>query len=127
MDTITTITERLGRVINTRLVFRTSRGSNPAGDSLSESFPAFLLHLPGFYSPIQANTALTMPLHRILSDDISKFGPSGWHRFRFLKQCLFYGMGLLVPLPTPNLEDQDSVFITPRDRGAQFDRLLRPV
>jgi hypothetical protein len=27
-----------------------------------------LLLLPGFYSPIQAKTALTMPLHRILSD-----------------------------------------------------------
>jgi hypothetical protein len=30
-----------------------------------------LFLLPGFYSPIQAKTALTMPLHRILSDAIS--------------------------------------------------------
>jgi hypothetical protein len=30
-----------------------------------------LLLLPGFYSPIQAKTALTMPLHRILCDAIS--------------------------------------------------------
>jgi hypothetical protein len=49
---------------------------------------------------------------------------------------LFYGVGLLAPRPTPNLEDQVSVFITPRDRGAQlypqalgthFGRLLRPI
>jgi hypothetical protein len=33
--------------------------------------PPFLLLLPGFYSPIQAKTVLTMPLHRILSDAIS--------------------------------------------------------
>jgi hypothetical protein len=41
-----------------------------------------------------------------------------------------------VVSPTPNLEDQVSVFVTPRDRGAQlnpqalgthFGRLLRPI
>jgi hypothetical protein len=46
----------------------------------------------------------------------------------------FYGAGLLVQRPTPNLEDQVSVFMTPGDRMAQlypqalgthFSRLLR--
>jgi hypothetical protein len=32
----------------------------------------------------------------------------------------FYGAGLLVQRPTPNLEDQVSVFMTPRDRVAQL-------
>jgi hypothetical protein len=45
-----------------------------------------------------------------------------------------YGSGLLVQRPTPNLEDQASVFMTPGDRVAQlypqvlgthFSRLLR--
>jgi hypothetical protein len=46
----------------------------------------------------------------------------------------FYRAGLLVQRPTPNLEDQASVFMTPGDRVAQlypqvlgihFSRLLR--
>jgi hypothetical protein len=46
----------------------------------------------------------------------------------------FYGAGLLVQRPTPNLEDQISVFMTPGDRvtqlypqtlGTHFSRLLR--
>jgi hypothetical protein len=46
----------------------------------------------------------------------------------------FYGVRLLAPSPTPNLEDQASEFLSPRDRVAQlypqaldfpFSRLLR--
>jgi hypothetical protein len=46
----------------------------------------------------------------------------------------FYSAGLLVQRPTPNLEDQASIFMTPGDRVAQlypqalgthFSRLLR--
>jgi hypothetical protein len=33
---------------------------------------------------------------------------------------IFYGAELLVQRPTPNLEDQASVFMTPRDRVAQL-------
>jgi hypothetical protein len=52
----------------------------------------------------------------------------------FRNNNLFYRAGLLVQLPTPNLEDQTSVFMTPGDRVAQlypqalgthFSRLLR--
>jgi hypothetical protein len=32
----------------------------------------------------------------------------------------FYGVGLLAPRPTPNLEDQVSVFMTPGGRVAQL-------
>jgi hypothetical protein len=32
----------------------------------------------------------------------------------------FHGVGLLAPRPTPNLEDQVSVFVTPGDRVAQI-------
>jgi hypothetical protein len=43
-----------------------------------------------------------------------------------LNNFLFYRVGLLVPRPIPIPEDQDSVFISPRDRVAtQFSRLLR--
>jgi hypothetical protein len=39
--------------------------------------------------------------------------------------AVFYGVGLLAPRPTPSLEDQVSVFMTPRDRVAQlFPRAL---
>jgi hypothetical protein len=34
--------------------------------------------------------------------------------------AVFYGVGLLAPRPTPNLEDQVSVFMTPGDRAAQL-------
>jgi hypothetical protein len=34
--------------------------------------------------------------------------------------AVFYGVGLLAPRPTPNLEDQVSVFMTPGDRVAQL-------
>jgi hypothetical protein len=53
---------------------------------------------------------------------------------RFRNNNLFYGAGLLVQRPTPNLEDQVSVFMTPGDRvtqlypqalGIHFSRLLR--
>jgi hypothetical protein len=52
----------------------------------------------------------------------------------FRNNNLFCGAGLLVQRPTPNLEDQASVFMTPGDRVAQvypqalgnhFSRLLR--
>jgi hypothetical protein len=36
------------------------------------------------------------------------------------EQKFFYGVGLLAPRPTPNLEDQVSVFMTPADRVAQL-------
>jgi hypothetical protein len=102
-----------------------------------------LLLLPGFYSPIQQ--------HRLNYAS----PPDPIRRYFFSvsnPQCLqillnigidsgfltvsFYGVGLLAPRPTLNLEDQGSVFITPRDTGAQlyplalgthFGRLLRPV
>jgi hypothetical protein len=32
----------------------------------------------------------------------------------------FYGVGLSIPRPTPNLEDQASVFMTPGDRMTQL-------
>jgi hypothetical protein len=38
----------------------------------------------------------------------------------FLTITYFYGAGLLVQRPTPNLEDQISVFMTPGDRVAQL-------
>jgi hypothetical protein len=47
---------------------------------------------------------------------------------------IFYRVGLLAPRPIPNLEDQASVFISPRgrvaqlypqERGTHFSRLLR--
>jgi hypothetical protein len=50
------------------------------------------------------------------------------------QQFSFYRVGLLVPRPTPTLEDQASVFISPRGRVDQlypqapathFSRLLR--
>jgi hypothetical protein len=59
---------------------------------------------------------------------------SGWISWRLLNNFLFYRVGLLVPRPTPTLEDQASVFISPRGRVAQlypqargthFSRLLR--
>jgi hypothetical protein len=34
--------------------------------------------------------------------------------------AVFYGVGLLAPRPTPNLEDQVSVFMTPRNRVVQL-------
>jgi hypothetical protein len=34
--------------------------------------------------------------------------------------AVFYGVGLLAPHPTPNLEDKISVFMTPVDRVAQL-------
>jgi hypothetical protein len=34
--------------------------------------------------------------------------------------AVFYGVVLLAPRPTPNLEDQVSVFMTPGDRVAQL-------
>jgi hypothetical protein len=38
----------------------------------------------------------------------------------------FYRVGLIAPRPTPILEDQASVFISPRGRVAtHFSRLLR--
>jgi hypothetical protein len=52
----------------------------------------------------------------------------------FRNNKIFYGARLLVQRPTPNLEDQASVFMTPGDRVAQlypqapgthFSRLLR--
>jgi hypothetical protein len=40
----------------------------------------------------------------------------------------FYGVGLLTPRPTPNLEDQASVFMTPEDRVAQlYPHTLVPI
>jgi hypothetical protein len=33
---------------------------------------------------------------------------------------IFYGVGLLAPRPTPNLEDQVLLFMTPGDRVAQL-------
>jgi hypothetical protein len=54
--------------------------------------------------------------------------------FVFRNNNLFFGAGLSVQRPTPNLEDQVSVFMTPRDRvvqlypqalGTNFSRLLR--
>jgi hypothetical protein len=39
---------------------------------------------------------------------------------RFQNSSFFYGVGLLAPRPTPNLEDQVSVFMTPGDRVAQL-------
>jgi hypothetical protein len=48
--------------------------------------------------------------------------------------CFFYDVGFIAPRPTPNLEDQASVFMSPGDRVAQlyplapafpFSRLLR--
>jgi hypothetical protein len=38
----------------------------------------------------------------------------------FLNNNLFTGIGLLVQRPTPNLEDQASVFMTPGYRVAQL-------
>jgi hypothetical protein len=35
-------------------------------------------------------------------------------------QQVFYGVGLWTPRLTPNLEDQASIFVTPRDRVAQL-------
>jgi hypothetical protein len=50
-------------------------------------------------------------------------------RLNFLEasqQFSFYRVGLLAPLPTPTLEDQASVFISPRGRVAtHFSRLVR--
>jgi hypothetical protein len=59
---------------------------------------------------------------------------NGWISCRLLNNFLFYRVGLLAPRPTSALEDQASVFISPRDRvtqlcpqapGTQFSRLLR--
>jgi hypothetical protein len=73
-----------------------------------------LLLLPGFYSPFQAKTALTMPLHRILSDAIS-FAPSrksfcllghlNWVRpagidSGFLTMSFLWG-GVVILMPNP--------------------------
>jgi hypothetical protein len=43
-------------------------------------------------------------------------GPGLWFR----NNNLFYRAGLLVQRPTPNLEDQASVFMIPGDRVAQL-------
>jgi hypothetical protein len=40
--------------------------------------------------------------------------------FLRFRNSSFYGVGLLAPRPTPNLEDQVSVFMTPGDRVAQL-------
>jgi hypothetical protein len=40
--------------------------------------------------------------------------------WRLLNNFLFYRLGLLASGPTPNLEDQTSVFISPRGRVAQL-------
>jgi hypothetical protein len=40
--------------------------------------------------------------------------------WRLLNNFLFYRVGLWAPRPTPNLEDQASVFISPRGRVAQL-------
>jgi hypothetical protein len=37
-----------------------------------------------------------------------------------LNDICFYEMGSLVLCPTPNIEDQTSVFMTPRDRVARY-------
>jgi hypothetical protein len=39
---------------------------------------------------------------------------------RFRNSSFFKGVGLLAPRPTPNLEDQVSVVMTPGDRVAQL-------
>jgi hypothetical protein len=48
-----------------------------------------------------------------------KSGP-GLPCWGFHKKNRFCGAGLLVHRPTPNLEDQASIFMTPRDRVAQL-------
>jgi hypothetical protein len=63
----------------------------------------------------------------------AQFGP--WHALLgFRNNNLFYRAGLLVQGPTPNLEDQVSVFMTPGDRvshlyhqalGTHFSCLLQ--
>jgi hypothetical protein len=51
----------------------------------------------------------------------AQFGP--WPPLlEFRNNNLFYGAGLLVQRPTPNLEDQASVFVTPGDRVTQLYR-----
>jgi hypothetical protein len=54
-----------------------------------------------------------------LNDPTAHIGP--WPPLlRFRDSSFFYGVGLLAPRPTPNLEDQVSVFMTPGDRVAQL-------
>jgi hypothetical protein len=72
-------------------------------------------------------------IHHHMAGSTAQIGP--WPLFLgFRNNNLFYGAGLLVQRPTPNLEDQASVFMTPGDRVAQlypqalgthFSRLLR--
>jgi hypothetical protein len=59
---------------------------------------------------------------------------NGWISWRLLNNFLFYRVGLLAPRPNSTLEDQASVFISPKGRVAQlypqvpgihFSRLLR--
>jgi hypothetical protein len=65
-----------------------------------------------YHSPFQALTASTMPRHLLLC--LAGIA-SGFLAFTFS------GVELLAPRPTPNLEDQVSEFISPRDRAAQLD------
>jgi hypothetical protein len=71
----------------------------------------------------------------IMNGSSAQFRPSP-PLTRFRNKNLFYGTGLLVQRPTPNLEDQVSVFMTPGDRvtqlypqalGTHFSPLLRHV
>jgi hypothetical protein len=57
----------------------------------------FIIIIIGMYGPVWATTFLGFP-----------------------DQHDFYGVGLLTPRPTPNLEDQTSVFMTPGDRVTQL-------
>jgi hypothetical protein len=51
---------------------------------------------------------------------------SSWISWRLLNNFLFYRVGLLALRLTPNLENQASIFISPRGRVAtHFSRLLR--
>jgi hypothetical protein len=46
-------------------------------------------------------------------------GSSIWPNFLEASKHCFYRVGLLAPRPTPTLEDQASVFISPRGRVAR--------
>jgi hypothetical protein len=79
----------------------------------------FLLLLPGFYSPIQAKTALTMPLHWILSR------PAGIDS-GFLTMYFLWG-GVVSPTPNPQHGGPGLCIYNPQALGTHFGRLLRPV
>jgi hypothetical protein len=55
-------------------------------------------------------------IHPMALQPISGLGLLYWGSIT----AAFYGVGLLAPRPTPNLEDQISVFMTPGDRVAQL-------